>query len=460
MPVDHRFPHGFRVAVFVLCLERAYFPLPNPKVFGDIVGHHPMGMYEHWSRTDLIRRLEEFEAAAASPADAVGATAMPDDAGQRLRAILETAVEGIITINEHGLIESMNPAAERMFGYPLQEVAGENVNVLMPSPYREEHDTYLANYRHTGQRKIIGIGRTVQGRKRDGTVFPLDLAVSEVRLPGRRLFTGFVRDASERVAAQEQLAGLARTLAERNKELETIVYVASHDLRSPLVNIQGFSKELAVACERLRAKLLDPAADRETHQLLQEEIPEALEYIHAGVVKIDGLLSGFLRYSRLGRAALNPQPLNMDGMLQQILRSIEFQVQQSGAVVEVGALPECVGDAVQVNQVFSNLLDNALKYLDPRRPGRISVAGRVEQAQAIYAVRDNGLGIAPAHQAKVFEIFHRLTPGKGQGEGLGLTIAQRILERQKGRIWLESVPGGGSTFYVSLPACQHPNMAR
>src|SRR5690242_7144337 len=158
------------------------------------------------------------------------------DTEERLRAILETAVEGIITIDDRGIIESMNPAAEKTFGFSAAEVIGRNVSVLMPSPYREEHDGYLSNYLRSGDAKIIGIGREVVGQRKDGTVFPMDLAVSEVRLANRRLFTGFVRDITERKKAEARLAELAQSLAEKNKELETMVYIASHDLRSPLVN--------------------------------------------------------------------------------------------------------------------------------------------------------------------------------------------------------------------------------
>jgi PAS domain S-box-containing protein len=416
-----------------------------------------MSDYTRLSRAELIARLRALEA---QPARADGAK-IKQEAGhsgeetdERLRAILATAVEGIITIDEQGIIEAINPSAEKIFGFKAAEVIGRNVSCLMPSPYKEEHDSYITNYVTTGHAKIIGIGREVVGQRKDGSVFPMDLAVSEVRLANRRLFTGFVRDITERKKAEARLAELAQSLAEKNKELETIVYVASHDLRSPLVNIQGFSRELARACERLQAKFAEEkgVADKvEIKTLLHEDIPEALDFIQAGVTKIDTLLSGFLRYSRLGRAALRIERLDLNHLLASIIRAMEFQIQRSGAKVEVGKLPDCVGDATQINQVFSNLLDNALKYLDPKRPGTISVSGRMEGANAIYTVRDNGIGIAAEHQHKIFEIFHRLNPSAAEGEGLGLTIAQRILERQNGRIWVESKPGEGSVFFVSLP---------
>jgi len=192
-----------------------------------------MDPYANLSRAELMARLKALEnrwEAAHSENAPAGGTAMltPEltDTLERLRAILETAVEGIITIDERGIIESLNPAAEKTFGFKSSEVVGKNVSLLMPSPYREEHDAYLANYLRSGEAKIIGIGREVIGQRKDGSVFPMDLAVSEVRLADRRLFTGFVRDISERKRSEARLADLAQSLGEKNKELETIVYVA------------------------------------------------------------------------------------------------------------------------------------------------------------------------------------------------------------------------------------------
>jgi len=259
------------------------------------------------------------------------------------------------------------------------------------------------------------------------------------------------QDITERKRAQAELEALDRELKRKNQELESIVYATSHDLRSPLLNIQGFGKRLEVACGELIRIMQAPEAPPEMRAaaapLVEETIPKALKFIRSSVEKMDSLIKGLLQLSRLGRAVLNMQTVDMTALIHQVTAAMGYQIQEAGAAIEIGDLPACRCDASQMSQVFSNLIDNALKYRSPKRPLRVRITGEAKEGQCIFAVEDNGIGIPVEHREKIWELFHRLEPG-GQvsGEGLGLTVVRRIIDRHGGRIWMEDAPEHGSCF--------------
>ncbi len=263
------------------------------------------------------------------------------------------------------------------------------------------------------------------------------------------LFRPLILHIKERERAEEALQA-------KTKEMETLLRAVSHDLRTPLANIDGYSGELASDCEHLTEMLEHVTADEETKKLIEtlagEQIPESLSFIHKGTMKMESLLKGLSHLAKIGTVKLDIQRLDINDIAQQVVDVMKFSAREAGAAIELETLPDCHGDEVQINQIFSNLIGNAIKYLDPERAGRIRIWGKVEGNMSQYCVEDNGVGIPDHHKPKVFEIFHRVDPTSSvSGEGLGLTTVKQIVERHKGRIWLESEEGKGSKFFVVIP---------
>ncbi|AQT69693.1 Phytochrome-like protein cph1 [Anaerohalosphaera lusitana] len=370
-----------------------------------------------------------------------------------LKTVLNSAPVGIgMAMNRR--MFNVNKKLLELTGYSRDDLEGCNSSKM----YESETEFLKVGNQIYSQAQSGGIG-AVESRwkRRDGTLFDVLLIVSPIE--DRDISKGvvfMVMDISERKEAERERERLVQALSDKNEQLEGIIHVSSHDLRSPLVNIQGFSAELQKSCEEL-AKLLE---DEEVPEGLREklvpilttEIPMSMRFISSSADKMDSLMKSLLKLSRLGRQELNPVKLDMNKLLGDILDGMRYQIQECEAKVEVADLPACEGDRTALDQVFSNLIDNAIKYRDTNRPLEIHIEGKEEGGDCIYAIRDNGVGIPQEHQKRVFEIFHRLQPdGHVSGEGMGLTIVRRIIERHNGDIWVESTRGEGSSFFVELP---------
>jgi two-component system sensor kinase FixL len=356
------------------------------------------------------------------------------EAEERMRSIVDHVIDGIITIDEHGIVESLNPAAQRLFGRTAVEVLGQNVKMLMPEPFHSEHDNYLANYLRSGVAKIIGIGREVVGRKSDGTTFPMELAISEFHLGERRYFTGIVRDISERKRAESELRSSAEELSRSNLDLEQFAYVASHDLQEPLRAVAG--------CVQVLKKRYQGQLDGRADELIAHTVD--------GVSRMQTLIDDLLSYSRVGTRGKAFESCDANGSLAQALGNLEAAIAEAGALVTCDPLPVVKADAAQLTQVFQNLISNAIKFRG-NRTSQTHVGVQRQAGQWLFSVKDNGIGMQPEYFERIFVIFQRLhTRNEYPGTGIGLAICKKIVERHGGRIFVQSEPGQGSTFSFTL----------
>ena len=370
-----------------------------------------------------------------------------------LQKIIDAIPNPIFYRNIDGVYQGCNQAFETNWGLSREEIVGKTVHELFPERIAEKFQVAeLPKPGQTGNQIIETQLSYADGFIHEVIIYKATYDDTRGNLAG---VVGNIVDISPRKKAEAERDRLVVELQQKNKELEGIVYVASHDLRSPLVNIQGFSRKLAKSCaelEQLLAPLgMDDAARRSLEQILRESVPKSLGYIVGSVEKMDVILKGLLRLSRLGRVALCFDALDMNAIMESIVASMKFQIDAAGAQIEIGTLAGCTADAGQINQVFSNLLDNALKYRAPERPLAVHVSSEEFDEGVRYCVEDNGIGIPREQQETIWEIFQRLNPDDSPGEGLGLTMARRIISRMGGSIWVESEADQGARFYVVIP---------
>lgn len=365
---------------------------------------------------------------------------------ERLKAVVETALDGIIMMDHEGRIIRFNPAAEQIFSYRGRDVIGENLaDKIIPPSLREAHRRGLERLLAGHPPAVLGKRLELKAIRADGTEFPVELTISRLGSEEPPLFTGFVRDITDRKRAEESLLRgqeeLERRVAERtaelelaNKELEAFSYSVSHDLRAPLRHIDGFVKLLA---------------NREGERL-DETSRRYIGVVSAAVAKMGMLIDELLAFSRTGRREIHAGPVDLDNVVKetmQILEQAERTVRWS-----IKSLPVVDGDTTLLGVVFTNLLSNALKFTRDREIAEIEV-GSLEEANGnvkIY-VKDNGVGFDMAYSKKLFGVFQRLhRDDEFEGIGIGLATVQRIINRHGGRIWAEAETGKGATFYMVL----------
>lgn len=346
----------------------------------------------------------------------------------RIRALVDTIVDGIVVIDAKGRIQTLNPAAVKLFGYQTDEVTGQNINMLMPEPYAKEHDGYLHNYLTTGVKKVIGIGREVTGKRKDGSTFPMELAVSEMDVNGERMFTGIVRDITERKNIERMKSEFISTV--------------SHELRTPLTSIRG-----------ALGLVLGKAAGQ-----IPEKARRMLEMAERNSERLTMLINDILDLEKIeaGRLEFDFKIVDLGTLAKRALDENEGYARKHNVQLVLEAPPNACpirADEHRLLQVFANLISNAVKY-SPEN-GEVTVTISEVDRDFRLSVRDRGAGIPEQFRARIFQRFAQAdssdTRSKG-GTGLGLSITKAIVERHDGRVEFHSEIGSGTVFHVDLPA--------
>jgi PAS domain S-box-containing protein len=393
---------------------------------------------------------------------------------ERYRLLVSDIPEyAIYLLDPQGRVATWNPGAERLYGWSTEAITGEHFSRFYPA------DAIASGWPQEELRIAQAAGRFEDEgwrQRRDGSRFWANVVITSLHDREGRLygFAKITRDMTERRKHEEavrelnrelqvrveQLAHTNRVLAEKSEENDSFVYSVSHDVRGPLVNLQGFAQELDLSRGEIMRAIEDadvPEAVRKRLQpLLDRDLGEAIRYIQTSVRHLSGIIDALLRLSRAGRVTYQLGVVDVSALMARLLRIMRPGIEQADAEVQVLDLPPARSDVTALEQVFSNLLSNTLRYRDPGRKCRIEI-GALEAGEGqcnVYYVKDNGLGIPAGAMPKLFTAFQRLRPDVAQGEGIGLAMVRRIMDRVQGRIRAESEIGAGTTFFVEIPAAE------
>lgn len=355
----------------------------------------------------------------------------------RLKSILDAVPDAMIVIDERGTIESFSPSAETMFGFSAAEAIGQNVKILMPAPYREQHDGYLERYRNTGDRHIIGIGRVVTGQRKDGTTFPMELSVGEAITGDTRRFTGFVRDLTERERSERRIDQLQAELMHvaRLSELGQMGAALAHELNQPLAAIVNY---LLAARRLLRSVPEVPA-----------RIGEAMEKAAAQADRAGQVIRRLREF--VARGETDRREENVNALIEEAAALALVGAKSAGVTTRLMLrpdLPAVIVDKVQIQQVLLNLIRNALEAMDASEERTLTVEAAAADGMVTVTVADTGPGLAAEVAQNLFQPF---TTTKARGMGLGLSICRSIIEAHGGRIWASPRSSGGTNFAFTVP---------
>lgn len=353
----------------------------------------------------------------------------------RTRAIIETSLDCIMTVDDRGQVVDFNPAAEKTFGYTREEVEGrEFASLVMTPETRDRQQRNIRAYLDDGFGSMLGNRIETKAFRKDGQPFIAELAMTPCESADETLFTIFVRDITERKKAEQELKHYARELERSNRDLDQFASVVAHDLSAPLRTVQNYCSMLQ---EDYGKDLNDDANDMIQHSV------DATRRMYR-------LIDDLREYARVGCQPKKMAWVDANIIVKDVLASLASRIEQSGAIVRCEKLPMITGDPTQLGQLFQNLIENSMKYCDKSVP-KVVIGADEQPGACVFTVRDNGIGIAPEHQERIFEIFRRLhTDDAYSGTGLGLAVCKRIVERHGGRIWVQSEPGKGSAFCFSV----------
>nr|WP_237179775.1 PAS domain S-box protein [Paraburkholderia sacchari] len=357
-------------------------------------------------------------------------------AEERLRLVVEAAPNAMIMVNRAGHIVLVNSQAERVFGYSRDELLGLGIDELVPARLRAGHPAWRAAFFGDPKSRPMGTGRHLYGLHRDGSEFPVEIGLNPIETDEGMFVLAAVVDITERRRAEDALQERTDELARSNRDLEQFAYVASHDLQEPLRAVAGPLQLL----QRRYEGQLDARAD--------EYIGHAVE----GAARMQALIEDLLTYSRVGRAENVFQPTECEAALDYALKNLSTAIEEAGAQVHRGPLPTVRAIAPQLSLLFQNLVGNAIKFRRKEGPVEIRVGAEPRGGVWQFRVKDYGIGIDAQYFERIFLIFQRLhTRRDYPGTGIGLALCKRIVERHGGRIWVESEPGKGTTFFFTLP---------